>query len=401
MGKFVFWVFSLYLSLGIASLEYRPFPHYEGVPKNLILGEHFEIHRPDVTLKGVAIGPKNGQPILITPGYFGSAGYLGDLANHLSNYGYRVYVLSLRGKGQGALYSGLKPGFEPREGRFGLDEMVRDKIAVIDILYKHHGTPIVLGGHSLSGILIRAVSVGPSLGGENHREDARIRRRLKDRVLYAPILKSPSPTISKADELGIEMTRFQKLRMLKAHLYITTLAPAFSKLRDSNLSRKLEQLLSHVPFIDALAKLGLKSLDLLNSDIMASKDLGKLKAYDALRIAMAQRLEQDIVSDLDRIIKNGFHSRKGLDYAKAYLRSETAQDRFPIDLISGSDDTLALKEFNIFEAKLLGLKHYVVGRSHMEGIIGEPSFEIAKIIHRRTQHHLRTSKKLGCSRYFN
>lgn len=402
--KFTVIIFILLLGLPTqAKLIFtRPYS-LDGIPPALHNGDYFIVDRGDVHLKGVAVGPLNGTPMIIAPGYFSSSGYLAELALHFADYGYRVYVFSLRGQGTGALLSYLTDGSQIRDGQFGFDEMVKDKMAIIDHVYDIHKTPIVLSGHSLSGILIRAVSIGPALGNKAHKQDARIRAKYKEKVLYAPILKSPSPSITKASELGIEMTAHQKWRLLKAHFVVTSLAPAFAKFRQSSWVKAIEDFLSQVPFIDKLTKISLKFADIFNSDIFRSSDLEQKNAFESLKTALSENLEKDIVHDLDRMIRQGFLSRKGLDYADAYLNSETISERFPIDLISGSDDTLALKEFNILESRLLGHKHYVVGRSHMEGIIGEQAKVVAKIIHLRTQKKIKERQlqlKAACKNYF-
>lgn len=373
--------FLLFLPL-YASLKISEFPHTRGLPESLKQAKllEFSPQNDELKLKGAIMGPAKGDPVLFSHGYYGSAGYWADVGIPVANNGFRVYMPSLRGMGQGVLRSNFSRPRGGYERHFGLDEMIRDHIELIDAIYNKHKKPIIWVGHSLAGVIIRAVSTGPMLEGEKHYFSEELRARLRKQIKLAIIYKSPSPVISNAEILGIEIGLKEKWQLIKGQMIITSILPSIAAIKDNALFRNAEALASYAPMVDLITSLGLRVSDFFLSDVMASRDLQGSRTFESFTTSTAERLEKDIVKDLRRIIREGFRTRRGLDLGSAHLDPSTIDSRFPMLIVSGKKDILGLSRFNQIEADLLKLRHIISGYSHMEGLIGLSAATTAEII---------------------
>lgn len=378
---FIYSIFFFYIQSFSQELLFQDFQKPKDLPESFQKAEQIQLLRPDgIILKGAVLGPKNGDPILLSPGYSGSAAYMSELAELLADKGFRVYSYSLRGKGSGELRSNYRNQKNLFEGQFSFDQMVPDKIAFIEAIYQLHKKPLIIAGHSLSGLVIRAVSTGLVIQEDRHRIDNRLRIKMKKMVKKAVLIKSPSPLITKMDEFEIKMSLKEKANFVKAQQIITRVLPTLSKAKQSLVGKFFGAISRKIPFKNQMASGFLELTDFLLSDVIASSDLKGSKTFHSIRTALAERIEADIIDDIRRFSNEGFITRKGLDMAEAYFDLSTLDQRFPIELISGSKDILAPERFNRMEADIFRAPHRFVGESHMSGLFGKSARRLAKII---------------------
>lgn len=364
-----------------ADLNITEFQTSRGVPNSILQSERIGFTRPDgIILKGFSLGAQSGSPIVLVPGYFSSAAYYADVANILANNGLKPYAYSLAGQGQGELRSGYNRQRQEYPGQFSFDRHVNDLIAFIEAVYEIHQKPVILVGHSLGGLLVRAVSVGPSLEDKVHKISPQLRSRLQKMVARGIVVNSPSPVISNLEQFDLSLSLTEKWQLTKGQFIILKAIPLIAKLTDNPIFREARHHAASLPLINLITSLGLKASDFLMSDVFSSSDFRGSNMYDSFSKAASDRVEKDTVTDLKRFIAEGFTSRLGFDYAKAYLDKSTVSKRPPLTVVSGKIDILGPERFNLVETSHLGYTHVINGMTHMSGFFGASAATLAEII---------------------
>ncbi|MCB0347341.1 MAG: alpha/beta fold hydrolase [Bdellovibrionales bacterium] len=370
------------LSLSLfADINVANFQTARGVPTSLQEAKSIHFTRPDgIILKGFTLGAKNSNPVVLVPGYFSSAAYYGDVAAILANNGMKPYAYSLAGQGQGELRSGYSRQRQDYPGQFSFDRHINDLIAFIEAVYQIHKKPVILVGHSLGGLLVRAVSTGPDIKDGSHKISPQLRAKLQRMVAKGIVVNSPSPVISKLENFDLSLSLSEKWKIAKGQFIILNAIPVLAKLTDNPIFKEFRYRASSLPLANLVTSIGLRAADFVLSDVVMSADFHGSNVADSFSTAASERLEKDTVNDLKRFITEGFTTREGLDIATAYLNQNTAAKRFPITIISGSKDILGLERFNTVEASHLGYPHIINGMTHMSGFFGASAPTLAEII---------------------
>lgn len=385
MKYLIYWILIvLGLSTTFANsqkLQIAPFEPISSL-KNPIYknADEFRLMRPDgFEVSGVAVGPRNGQPVLLVSGFFGSAYYFTNIAENLVQSGHRVYLLSLRGKGSSHFKNSISNPSNNENFSFGFDEMIGDISALAKEISKKHKRPISFIGHSLAGLVGRAVITGFTNETGNVEYNKESRNEIRQHIKQAIILKSPSPVFTRLNDYKITMSLQEKWRKITAAILITKFMPLQSGIQNSKTGKLTSDLFHSLPFSKQILNAWVGGANLILPGVLNTTDITDLTSREVLSEMTAEKIAPDIVRDIERFMKSDWQSKDTeQNYSKKYFE---LGPNLPTLLVSATSDPLAPMRLLREEAKILSLEHTTLGTTHMDGLIGPKVNALSQLIH--------------------
>ncbi len=323
---FVF-VLSILVSFGaeaaqpITSLEYTPekkIPLFDD-------GRSFVLRVGDIEVVGVDVGPLDGAPMIFSPGLAMSFPYLKAVVDAANLEGIRVFTFNPPGQGRGELESGKGTAVE----NLGADGAIKILAALRGQVFKiSRGQPVIMAGHSLGGIMVRAASLGLVFsedGVASVSATARTRAR-KETAMIVPMfsLALSDPRIW-ANMAPFKSKSFNIVPGLvdciaTCGMYI----PNRLNLRNMIVSMPIRLLQSGY----LKGKYGAADLD--------SELLDQLNHF-----ILPQNISKWIIADLARWAReNAYSTSSGLDFGKEWRELQSSPHPVPVLYFGGEHDSI-------------------------------------------------------------
>lgn len=318
-----------------ASLIYTP----ERIVPLFEDGRSFVITVDGIEIVGVEVGPADGIPAVLSPGFSMSFPYMRKFVESLTKKGFRVFAYNPPGQGRDALESGASAASHA----LGIDGMLKAFTAVREIAYRSSGKKkVVVIGHSLAGLQVRAGSLGILFNGKGdaYVSPAAFKVAREQTALIVPIFSLPL-----YNDKVWDMASRLKATLLKdiAPILIECVSAACSYI--PNVFGWQNQ------FIATQLKV-LQDTSLLKGEFGAP-DPHHDTIADLNHFLLPHKISRQIRIDLERwAITKRFTTSSGFDFGAEWKAVQESDGAFPVFYIGGEFDSVT--EFEPFAEEAKG-----------------------------------------------
>ncbi len=319
----------------------------------------FRFQAEGLDVVGADIGPEQGVPVVLVGGYTYSFPYLRKFIRALNDKGFRVFVYNPPGQGLGVLESGVGSSSD----QLGIDGMLKILPAI-----RHHafaatgGQQVVVIGHSLGGLQVRAGSLGIRFNqkGEAYFSKAAYIQSQRETALIVPMFSLPM--------IGDEMWSEAESKKV---LFMKDMVPALTSCFQG-LNCMLPNSIGQIQ--DRLIASYLKQVQgNLHRGLFGSRDLDENEIEAISRYLMPHKVSRQIREDMTRWVDSkSLSTSSGFDFGKLWFAVQTGSMAFETLYIAGEDDSLTeMKPFADEAKRLPSAKLKIVPSGHVGAFISQ------------------------------